>query len=785
MWRAYEREAMNRYFLVALFLTSLFSVGYAQDGNRLPEPDPVFNGRIGVKHDDSKPDWPQRAKAHAGAPNVVLILLDDVGFGATSVFGGPVATPELQKLADGGLRYNRFHVNAMCSPTRAALLSGRNSHQMAFGNIAELAAGYPGYNSSWPKESASVAEVLKENGYSTAAFGKWHNTPMWEVNAAGPFDRWPTGLGFEYFYGFMSAQTSQWEPTLYRNTLPIDPLIARRAGDHLTTDLVDDAVSWVHQHDALVPDKPFFLYFATGATHVPHHVPAEWIAKYKGKFDEGWDVLREQSFARQKQLGVIPANADLTPRPKEIPAWVSLSAGQKKLLTRQMEVYAAFLAQTDCEVGRLLTNIRADGHNDDTIVFYIPGDNGASAEGGFEGRDAVGVDGKAPNVTQRLEMLDDLGGEMFLNHYATAWAWALNSPFQWAKEVASHLGGTRDPLIVSWPGHLTQTGTVRSQFTHVNDIAPTIYELASITPPTEVNGIKQSSIEGVSFAYTFDHPDAPSRHNLQYFEMLGSRGIYKDGWWAGSFNHLPWSTGRSPFNSPPETKPWELYHLDDDYSQAHDVAALYPDKLKELENLFDAEARRNHVYPLEPLRNDGLPLVTNGKTSFVYRDGQQPIPGYSSPRLSQRAHIITAELNIPTGGATGAIVAQGGRYGGFTLYVKNSSLVYESNINGLRVGQVVSSEPLPAGKVTVAVEFTPDAPVPAQPVASFTASRPVAGVITLSIDGKTAGSGHILGIGNNTDTFDIGYDRGSPVSPSYTSPFAFTGQVESVHVDLK
>jgi hypothetical protein len=372
---------------------------------------------------------------------------------------------------------------------------------------------------------------------------------------------------------------------------------------------------------------------------------------------------------------------------------------------------------------------------------------------------------------------------MFLNHYATAWAWALNSPFQWAKEVASHLGGTRDPLIVSWPGHITQTG-VRSQFTHVNDIAPTIYELASVTPPTEVNGIKQTPLEGVSFAYTFDHPDAPGKHKVQYFEMLGSRSIYKDGWWAGSFNHLPWPTERNPFNSPPETKPWELYHLDDDYSQAHDLAVQNPAKLKELEDLFEAEAQRNHVYPLEPLRNDGLPLVTIGKTSFLYRSGQQPIPAISAPRVSQRAHVITADLNAPSG-ATGVIVAQGGRYGGFTLYAKNGTLIYESNINSHRVGKVVSSEPLPAGKVTVAMEFTPDAPVSDQPVITFQPARLVAGVVTLSINGKTVGSGHIPGIGGNTDTFDIGYDRGSPVSASYSSPFAFTGEVENLRIDLK
>jgi arylsulfatase A-like enzyme len=776
---------MKTRLLTILFLQTIFFSMMVADDRQTPQTTSSSKESNSEAPQLPKPEWPQLPHPTAGSPNVVLILLDDVGFGATSVFGGPVETPELQKLAAAGLRYNRFHVNAMCSPTRAALLSGRNSHEMAFGNITELAAGYPGYTSLWPKESASVAEVLKENGYSTAAFGKWHNTPTWEVNAAGPFDRWPTGLGFEYFYGFLSAQTSQWEPTLYRNTLPADPLAARRPGYHLTTDLVDDAVSWVHRHDALASDKPFFLYFATGATHVPHHVPAEWIAKYKGKFDEGWDVIRERVFARQKELGVIPANAELTPRPKEIPAWNSLTPDQKKLLTRQMEVYAGFLSHTDHELGRLLAAIRADGHSDDTVIFYIPGDNGASAEGGFEGRDSVGFDGKAPNVAERLEHIDDLGGEMFLNHYATAWAWSLNSPFQWAKEVASHLGGTRDPLIVSWPGHVAQPEIVRNQFTHVNDIAPTIYDLASITPPAEVNGVKQTQLEGFSFADTFEHPNAAGRHNVQYFEMLGSRGIYKDGWWAGSFNHLPWPSGKAPFNAAPEQKPWELYHLEDDYSQAHNVAAQYPEKLKELKDVFEAEASRNHVYPLEPFRPDSQPLITTGKTTFEYRSGQQPIPSASAPRVSQRAHIITAELDIPSQGASGVIVAEGGRYGGFTLYAKNGTLIYESNINGHRAGEVVASEALVPGRSTVKAEFVPDNPPPAQPAVSFAPQTPLAGTITITINGKAVGSGHLTGIGNNTDTFDIGYDRGSPVSANYSSPFAFTGQVESVRVELK
>jgi arylsulfatase A-like enzyme len=494
-------------------------------------------------------------------------------------------------------------VNAMCSPTRGALLSGRNNHEVGFGVIAESAAGYPGYNSVWPKSAASIAEVLRLSGYSTAAFGKWHNTPVWEVNPAGPFDRWPTGLGFEYFYGFLGAAVSQWEPTLYRNTTPVEPATGHNGIYHLTPDLVNNAIQWVQQHDAVSPQKPFFLYLATGATHSPHHVPQEWVSKQKGAFDQGWDELRKQTFARQKEIGVIPASAELTPRPKEIPAWDSLTGSQKKLLSHQMEVYAGFLAQTDYEVGRLLQAIRAEGHVEDTAIFYIVGDNGGSAEGGFEGHDGVTVDNKTRPIEDRLEHIGDLGSELFSNHYATAWGWSTNTPFQWAKEVASHLGGTRDPLIFSWPGHIQGAGGLRTQFHHVVDIAPTVYELAGIQFPDAVNGVKQIPLEGASMVYSFDHPDAPSPHKVQYFEMLGSRGIYRDGWWAGSFHHLPWQSGPvQQDRSTPENNPWELYNLDQDYSQAHNLAAQNPEKLAELRELFDSEARRNNVYPLEPRR---------------------------------------------------------------------------------------------------------------------------------------------------------------------------------------
>ena len=483
----------NVYTTVAGVLLALFAGIASKAGDVLPKAEPAFHGKIGTTRDDSVPDWPRPVTAPKGAPNVVLILLDDVGFGASLTFGGLTPTPVLDRLASGGLRYNRFHVNAMCSPTRAALLSGRNSHQVGFGMIAESAAGYPGYNSVWPRSAASIAEVLKLNGYSTAAFGKWHNTPVWEVNPVGPYDRWPVGKGFEYFYGFLGAATSQWEPALFRNTLPVEPKTTPREGYHLTTDLVDDAIDWVHRHDAVAQAKPFFIYFATGATHSPHQVPAEWIAKFKGKFDAGWDEIRKQSFARQKRLGIIPANAELTPRPKQIPAWDDQTPEQKKLLAHQAEVYAAFLAHTDHEIGRFLETLKQDGHYEDTVVLYIIGDNGASAEGGFEGSNAVGPNGKPLNVTDRLKKYDLLGSEYFSNHYATAWGWSFNAPFQWAKEVASHLGGTHNPLVLSWPGHIKDPGGLRSQFTHVNDIAPTIYELAHVQAPDVVNGVKQAA----------------------------------------------------------------------------------------------------------------------------------------------------------------------------------------------------------------------------------------------------------------------------------------------------
>jgi arylsulfatase A-like enzyme len=751
----------------------------------LPKPDAPFKGKIDPSRDKSSPDWPQRPAARKGAPNVVLILLDDVGYGATSTFGGPVPTPALDQLAASGLRYNRFHVNSLCSPTRAALLSGRNDHEIGFGIVVEGASGFPGYNSIWPKSAVSVAEVLKQSGYSTAAFGKWHNTPVWETNPAGPFDHWPTSLGFEYFYGFLGGADSQWHPRLYRNTGAVEPPSTPEQGYHLTTDLVNDATHWVQQHDAVSPQKPFFLYFATGATHTPHHVAKQWIEKFAGKFDQGWDSLREQTYNRQKEFGIIPANAELTPRPKEMPAWDSMNASQKKLLAHEMEVYAAFLAQTDYEVGRLLANIKAEGHTEDTIVFYIAGDNGASAEGGPEGLDAYTVDGKVRPVEERLQHIDDLGGELFINHYAAAWAWSTNTPFQWSKQVASHLGGTRDPLIVSWPGHIKDAGGLRTQFHHVTDIAPTLYDLAGVELPDVVNGVKQLPLEGVSMVYSFDHPDQPSAHKIQYFEMLGNRGIYKDGWWAGSRHLLPWQSGQLANweQHSPEQNPWELYNLNEDFSQAHDLASANPEKLKEMQQLFDSEARRNNVYPLVPHKD--LPPAPGGdQTSFVYRAGVQRVPTSSAPRVAGHAHRITAEVEVPAGGADGVIVAQGGHYGGFTLYVKDGHVVYEVNAFGNSSGAIVSPLPLETGKAEIVVDFVPDQTKLRKEMWPGRSSSP--GVAHLSINGKPAGETLVANFGGYYyETFDIGSDLGTPVSSNYASPFAFNGKIDTVKVDVQ
>lgn len=730
------------------------------------------------------PVWPQITKAPAGAPNVIVILLDDVGFSTSEALGGPVATPAINQLARSGLIYNNFHVSALCSPTRAALLSGRNDHQVGFGTIAEAASNHPGYNSVWPKSAASIAEVLKINGYSTAAFGKWHNTPTWEVSAAGPFERWPTGLGFEYFYGFIAGQDDQWVPRLYRGTSPVEP--SARPDYHLTTDMTDDAISWLHQHDAVAPDKPFFVYFAPGATHKPHHVAKSWIDKYKGKFDGGWDRLREETFKRQKALGVIPANAELTPRPKELPAWDSLTADQKTLLARQMEIYAAFMEQTDHEIGRMLQAVRDEGQWDNTLVLYVVGDNGASAEGGMEGTDAASIDGKAAPLKDRLKIIDKLGSDAFMNHYAAGWAWGLDTPFQWTKQVASHLGGTTDPLIVSWPAKIAKSG-VRGQFQHVTDIAPTIYEAAGITPPAAVNGVKQMPLEGVSLSSTFNAPHAPSTHRTQIFESMSNVAIYHDGWWAGRRAFVPWKVF-SPDRAGNTEHPWELYDLSKDFSQARDLAASEPAKLAEMQALFDAEARRTNVYPISSAFAFA-PAFDGERKHFVFRSGVERIPPQTLRNAKWTSHTITADITVAAK-ANGVVMAEGGgqggyTLGGFTLYLKDGHPVYEVTAYGNPAAKVVSPVALAPGKarISVDVELAPIPPGINDLAAYY---NPTHGTARLIVNGKVVGQTPVANFSAvYGETLDIGKDTGSPVSPGYRAPNPFGGKIEKVTLDFK
>jgi arylsulfatase A-like enzyme len=602
-------------FLLALSVPAAYAQGEAARD---------FKGKIGFDLKESVEAWPQETRAPRGAPNVIVVLLDDVGYAATSVFGGPVPTPELERLAATGLRYNNFHTTAYCSASRAALLSGRNDHRVGFGVISETVQGFPGYNGIWRKDTTSMPEVLRRNGYSTAAFGKWHNTPPWEITPVGPFDRWPTGLGFEYFYGFMGAQTNQWYPKLYRNTRPASPVKTPEQGYYLNTDLADDAIRWLHVHESQAPDKPYLLYFAPGATHEPLQAPREWIEKYRGRFDGGYDRLRQEIFDRQKKLGVIPANSELTPRPAELPGWDSFSADQKRLMARQMEVYAAFLAHTDHEIGRIIQAAREGPHGDNTLVLFIAGDNGASAEGGFTGYEIS----RAQTLGQRLARLDEMGGVVAKGSslYASGWAYALSSPFQWAKRIASHYGGTTVPLVVSWPARIKDQGGLRPQFSHLNDIAATVLEAAGIAAPEVVDGVKQLPMDGTSLVYSFDQPQAPSTHTLQIFEQVGNRAIYHDGWVAAVRHAFPWNTPQDQ-NSDFRSDIWELYHVAEDFSQARNLAAQNPEKLKELQALFEAEARKNDIYPLMLRKPTSHPMPNDGRRSLSFIPRWPTSPG--------------------------------------------------------------------------------------------------------------------------------------------------------------
>ncbi|PHJ61848.1 arylsulfatase [Nostoc linckia z18] len=773
-----------RSLIISLVITILTvtSPAFAATSQILPIPQPEFKGKIGITYKDSKPDFPQPITAPDKAPNVVLVILDDVGFGQASTFGGPVETPNLTRLAESGLRYNQFHTTALCSPTRAALLTGRNHHSVNTGVVEELATGYPGYTTILPKSAATVAEVLRQNGYNTAAFGKWHNTPDFETSVAGPFDRWPTGLGFEYFYGFLGGDTNQWSPALVENTKRVEKP-ANNQDYHLTPDLVNHAIAWIRNQQSIAPDKPFFAYLATGATHAPHHAPKAWIDKYKGKFDQGWDKLREEIFARQKQLGVIPANAQLTPRPEELPAWDSLSADQKKLSAHMAEVFAGFLAHTDYEIGRLIDAVDQLGELDNTLVIYIVGDNGASAEGGLTGtvNELKFFNGVPENLPQLLASYDDLGSPKTFNHFPAPWAWAVNTPFQWTKQIASHFGGTRNPLIISWGEGIKDKGGIRSQFHHVIDIAPTILEVAGVTAPKEVNGVKQQPIEGTSLAYTFDNPDASSHRETQYFEMFGNRAIYHRGWVAAArHGRLPWErTVKGDF----DTDKWELYNIAEDFSEANNLAPENPEKLEKLQKLFFKEARKHQVLPLDDRVLDRFdvkirPSLTVGRTNFTYYPGVFGIPEGSAPNLKNRSFSITANVEIPETGAEGILLTQGGRFAGWSFFLEDSKPTYVYNYANAVRYIIQSPEKLPPGKSTIQFDFDYD---------GGTVGK--GGIGKLFINQQQVAEGRIektiayrLAL---DETFDVGRDTGTPVVDTYQVPFTFTGNLQQVSLELK
>ena len=636
----------------------------------LPRPEEPFRGKIGLTYKDSEPVKPElKVPNNFGLedpPNILLVLIDDAGFGQFGTFGGAIPTPAMDRVAESGLRYTRFHTTALCSPTRAALLTGRNHHSVGSGTIGETGTGFPGYTGIIPKSAATFAEVLREYGYMNAWFGKNHNVPDWETSLVGPFDRWSDGLGFDYFYGFVGGDTDQYSPALVENKKRIEPPETNEDGSpyHFTTDIADKAIRTIRAAEAVAPQRPFFVYFATGATHAPHQVPEAWVEKFKGQFDAGWDAYREQTFARQKEMGIIPDDAKLTPRPDSLPAWDSLPEDERKVYARMMEVFAGFTAHTDHEVGRVIDAIDELGERDDTLILYMAGDNGSSAEGGLNGllNEMTFFNAIPEPLDRKLDAIDTLGGPQHYNHFPAAWAWAMDTPFQWTKQVASHFGGTRNGLAISWPKGIEARGEVRDQFHHVIDIAPTILEIVGVEAPSQFNGVAQQPIEGVSMAYTFEDPDAPDRRTTQYFEMLGNQGIYHDGWMASALRGVPWLSEPEPGDL--LDMPWELYHVEEDFSQAVDLARQEPEKLQELIKLFFAEAAEHDVLPLDDRKTERLnvanrPSLTEGRTSFSYPNRLR-LPEGATPDLKDKDHSITAEVVIPDDGASGMLLTLGG-----------------------------------------------------------------------------------------------------------------------------
>ncbi len=755
----------------------------------LPIPDVQHVGvtTYDAKDPDTKYPPIEPLRPPKGAPNVLIVLLDDVGFAASSAFGGPIHTPTAERLAGNGLKFNRFHTTALCSPTRQALLTGRNHHSVNMGGVCEIATSAPGYSSVLPKSKAPLPMTLKLNGYSTAQFGKCHEVPVWQTSPVGPFDQWPTGGGgFEYFYGFIGGETNQWYPAIYEGTSPIEPEKTPEEGYHFTEDMTNKAIKWTRQQKALMPDKPFFMYFAPGATHAPHHVPQEWAAKYKGKFDQGWDKLREEIFERQKKLGVIPANAELTRRPAEIQAWDETPNEMRPIFAREMEVYAGFLEHTDHHVGRLVDALKDLGVLEDTLIYLIIGDNGASAEGTPNGcfNEMATLNGMGTLETTEFlkSKIDEFGGPNAYNHYAVGWAHAMDTPYQWTKQVASHWGGTRNGTIVHWPNGIKAKGEVRSQFHHVIDMAPTILEAAGLPHPAVVNSIQQAPLEGFSMLYAFNDAKAADRHETQYFEMFCNRGIYHRGWTAVTRHGVPWL---GAYKRSFDEDVWELYDTNTDWTQARDLAKENPKKLAELQRLFLIEAAKYSVLPLDDRTFErfnpdlaGRPQLVKGKTQILF-GGMGRLSENSVVSIKNKSYSITADVDVPKSGAEGVIVAQGGNTNGWSLYAKRGKLKYCYNFFGITVTLVEAAQPIPAGHHQVRMEFKYDGGGLAK-----------GGGVTLYVDGQSVGQGRVERtvpmVFSADETCDVGKENGSAVSPDYgPTGNGFSGEVNWVQIDLE
>ena len=746
-------------------------------------PEPQTYTELDVRN--TKPPEPFNVTAPKDAPNVVIVLIDDLGFGATSTFGGPIETPTMDRLANSGLRYNNFHTTALCSPTRMAIKTGRNHHTANTGSIMESATAYPGNTGSLPRSVAPLAEMLRLNGYSTGAFGKWHETAAWETSVSGPFDRWPTHQGFDKFYGFIGGETDQWAPLIYDGLKKVNP--PKMENYHFTTDMTNQAINWIKAQQSMTPDKPFFVYFATGAVHAPHHVSKEWSDKYKGKFDKGWDAVREETVKNQKKMEIIPEETKLAPKPEDIKDWNALPENNRKLFARQAEVFAGFMEMTDFEVGRLLDAVEDIGELDNTLFIFIAGDNGTSAEGGFVGmyNEMTYFNGVVEKVEDLIPLMDEWGGPGTFPHMAAGWAVAFDAPFKWTKQVASDFGGTRNGMIIHYPKGIDEKSGIRTQFTHAIDIAPTILEIAGLPEPKVVNGVPQTPIEGTSLAYSFNDAQAAERHTIQYFEMFGNRAIYNNGWFARTIHRAPWQTSNLP---PLNTDVWDLYHIKEDFSLTNNLAAKYPEKLREMESLFMWQAQKHHVLPIDDRTIErmnptlaGRPDLLGDRTSLILYEGMEGMMENTFINIKNRSFSITAELDIPKDGANGAILSQGGRFGGWSLYMKEGKPEFTYNFLGLDRYVVSSSEKLPQGPVTVTLDFVYDG-----------GGLGKGGEATILVNEKAVAKGRVEKTQSNIfsadETADVGLDNQTPVAEGIgygPEETRFTGKINRVTVAVQ